>query len=605
MEVNKILKPLRHILSNLKKMLTIAWEMDKKLTLGYYATAALAAVTSLLTSIALAYLIDNLIAPQSGTVVTSIPLIILIVLGARYILSLISGISHWSLNQVYFDYIFRYKLQNELALKYYKKVSHLDIAHLEDPKTQDLITKARDTMLWQPPDFLRHFGYFFNSFVAFIAAFVILIPFGWWIPVIISISTIPLLVLRAKYGGVQWSIYGSGAPEVKKLWYFTWILSTPTAIREMKIFKSAEELLSKLKQTQEYLFRLNKKPVDTYVKILTFPPIFETMIVVAIAYFQLPHVLTGIITVGSFTLLINMMDSLQGNAESAVLNFGELYTRGLYVDHYFEVLALPQIIEDVEKPHLFDKVVPPKIEFKNVSFTYPNGTQVLKDVSFIIKPHENVAFVGENGAGKSTLIKLICRFYDVTEGEILVNGVNLKNIKLSHWYDFLGTLFQDFVQYHFTVSENIALGNPSKDSEEDVIKAAKKSGAYEFIQKLPKKFDTILGREFEDGEELSIGQWQKLAIARAFYEEAPILILDEPTSAIDAEAEYEIFTNLEKAYKDKTLILVSHRFSTVRNADKIFVVEHGEITERGTHEELLKLKGKYASMFLTQARGYQ
>lgn len=586
-------------------MLAIAWEMDKKLTIGYYATAALAAITSLLTSVALAFLIDNLITPQEGTLITSIPVIILIALGTRYILSLVSGISQWSLNQVYFDYIFRYRLQNQLAFRYYKKVSHLDVAYLEDPKIQDLITKARDTMLWQPPDFLRHFGYFFNSLVAFVAAFVILLPFGWWISVVISISTIPLLILRAKYGGVQWSIYGSGAPEVKKLWYFTWILSTPTAIREMKIFKSADELLSKLKQTQEYLFRLNKKPVDTYVKILTFPPIFETIIVVAIAYFFLPNVLAGIITIGSFTLLINMMDSLQGNAESAVLNFGELYSRGLYVDHYFEVLALTQIIRDVDSPHVFDKVFPPKIELKNVSFTYPNGAQVLKNISFSINPNENIAFVGENGAGKSTIIKLLCRFYDVTEGEILINGINLREIKLSNWYEFLGTLFQDFVQYHFTVRENIALGNPSKKSESDIVGAAKKSGAYEFIQKLPKKFDTMLGREFEEGEEPSVGQWQKLAIARAFYEEAPVLILDEPTSAIDAEAEYEIFTNLEKAYKDKTLILVSHRFSTVRNADKIFVVEHGEITERGSHEELLKLKGKYSSMFLTQAKGYQ
>jgi ABC-type multidrug transport system fused ATPase/permease subunit len=300
-----------------------------------------------------------------------------------------------------------------------------------------------------------------------------------------------------------------------------------------------------------------------------------------------------------------MIDQLNGNAVGFVINFGEMYEDNLYIDHYFEVLELPKKIEEVKKPVVFKKLKPPQIEFKNVSFRYPKGPSVLKDVSFIIKPEENVAFVGPNGAGKSTIIKLICRFYDVDKGEILVNGVNIKKLKLANWYKFMGTLFQDFVQYHFTVRENIALGDPTKQDEKLIREAAKKSGAYDFIEKLPKGFDQILGREFKKGEELSIGQWQELAIARAFYEEAPLLILDEPTSSIDAETEYRIFNNLQKAYREKTLILVSHRFSTVRNANKIFVIENGEITERGTHRELLSLKGKYAKMFELQAKGYQ
>jgi len=169
----------------------------------------------------------------------------------------------------------------------------------------------------------------------------------------------------------------------------------------------------------------------------------------------------------------------------------------------------------------------------------------------------------------------------------------------------MGTLFQDFVHYYFTVKDNIVLGDPTKQDEKLIIEAAKKAGAYEFIEKLPNKFDQVLGREYEGGEEPSVGQWQKLAIARAFYQSSPLLILDEPTSAIDAEAEYEIFNNLEKEYKNKTLILVSHRFSTVRNANKIFVIEHGQIIERGTHEHLMKEKGKYSHMFNTQAEGYK
>lgn len=605
MKINVVIDTGKSLSSSLKKIFALAWKMDKNLVIGYYGSAALSAITMLFTSFTLKYLVDNLITVQNASRTASVPFILIVVLGVRYIVSLIYSLTNWTFQQVYFDYLMRYKLQNYIGLKFYDKIAHLDIAHLEDSDTQNLITKVRDTMLWRLPDVLRNFSYFFTNIVSIIISIIVLLPFGWWIPIVIIIASIPLLYLRAKYGTVQWSIYSSGVPEGKKLWYFTWLLSTQTAIREMKIFKSSNALIQKFESTQNRLFDMNKVPVINYARILVFPPILETALLFFIAYTQLPFVLSGVMTVGSFTLLINMIDSLSGQTGAAVLNFGEMYTHSLFVDDFFKVQNLPRLIHEKKDPHVFALIKPPKIEFQNVTFSYPNSKPVLKNLSFVIEPGENIAFVGENGAGKSTIIKLICRFYDVTDGNILVNGVDIRDLKLSQWYEFLGTLFQDFVQYHFTVKENIALGNPDRRNDDAIIEAAKKSGAYDFIKDLPKKFDTQLGKDFVDGVELSIGQWQKLAIARAFYEEAPVLILDEPTSAIDAEAEFEIFNNLEKAYKDKTLILVSHRFSTVRNAHKIVVVEHGEIEEMGTHEELMKKNAKYAKMFLTQAKGYE
>ena len=300
-----------------------------------------------------------------------------------------------------------------------------------------------------------------------------------------------------------------------------------------------------------------------------------------------------------------MLEQLGSRSANASMFFAHLYEDNLYVNHYFDFLALPPFLPIAKNPVILKKIEPPKIEFRNVSFNYPNGPKVLDKVSFIIRPGESVALVGHNGAGKTTIVKLLCRFYDVSGGKILINGINIKNLDLSHWYKFLGTLFQEFVKYHFTVRENIFLGAPDKNDETAMKEAAVKSGAAEFIERLPKKYDQVLGKEFEDGEELSGGQWQKLAIARAFYEEPPVLILDEPTSAIDAEAEYEIFHNLEKQYKNKTLILVSHRFSTVRNANKIIVIDCGKIVESGSHQELMKLSGQYAKLFSIQAKGYQ
>jgi len=586
-------------------MLTLSWEMDKRVTFGYFFTAMLGALAPLIASLTLKYLIDNLLGNPMRPGIITIPLVIVVVLGIRYLLNLAENIIQWGLHIVYFDYLFRYKIQNELTRRFYDKLSNLDIAHLENHKTQDLISKTRDTLAWRPPDFLRQFAYFFSAFVSYTAAFIVLLPFGWWIPVIITLVTLPRLYLRAKYGTIQWSFYGSGAPQVRKIWYLTWLLATPEAIREMRIFQSQKTLIKRLKDVQEYLFNLNKKPLDNYLRQLIYPPILETIVLFVVAYAQLPNVLAGVISIGSFTLLINMIDQLSGSAANSIANFGEMYEHNLYVDYYFEVLELPKLIKEQLHPVVFEKISSPKIEFRNVSFQYPNGPKVLKDISFIINPGESAALVGVNGAGKSTIIKLVCRFYDVTDGKILINDVDIKELQLANWYSHMGTLFQDFVHYYLTVKDNIILGDPSKQDEALIREAAKKAGADEFLKKLPKKFDQALGREYEDGEELSVGQWQKLAIARAFYQSSPLLILDEPTSAIDAEAEYEIFNNLEKAYKDKTLILVSHRFSTVRNANKIFVIEDGEIVERGTHEQLIKKAGKYAHMFQTQAKGYQ
>lgn len=605
MQLKNSISILGHVFKNIKRMLQLVWKMDRRLVIKYYLTGGLAALFPLFVSLTMKWLIDSMISKELINGIASIPLIIIIFLGLRYLVFVGQDFVSWGLHSTYYDHLFRYKLQNELNRLFYQKLAYIDIAHMEDPKTQDLIAKAKDTFTWRPPDFLRNLSYSFTNFISYVSAFIILWPFGWWIPLLITLVSIPRLYLRAKYGAVQWSLYGSGAPEVKKLWYFSYLLASPTAIREMKIFQSQETLLSKFKEIQNFIFNLNKKPLDNYIRVLTYPGILESVILFSIAYLQLNNYFTGLMTLGTFTLMLSMIEQLSWSTVGFVITFGEVYEHNLYVDHYFDVLELPELIKEDENPIVFAKIAPPKIEFKNVSFQYVKGKTVLRNVSFVINPGENVAFVGPNGAGKSTIVKLLCRFYDVTDGEILINGQNLKKLKLSNWYEFMGTLFQDFVQYHFTAKDNIVLGNPKIVDEKRMKEAAVRSGAYDFIKKYPKGFDQMLGREFEEGEELSIGQWQKLAIARAFYEEAPLLVLDEPTSAIDAESEYDIFNNLQKAYKNKSLILVSHRFSTVRNADKIFVIENGTVTESGTHKELIKAKGKYAKMFSLQAIGYQ
>ncbi len=587
----------------LKKLLTFSLEADRRLTLEYYATAALGALAPVGAGVAIMYLIDAFLVPAAGGT-PSLPWIVVVVLAARSLLIGVESFVTWHWNRLYVDFLLRWRLQNALNLQYFSKLANLDLAHLEDPEVQNLLTKARDTFPWRVPDFVRLSSYFFSALVTWGSIFAILSPFGWWIPVAITLASVPRLWVRTRWGNFQWSIYGSGAPNVKRLWYFMWILSWPPAIREARIHGASWPLLEKFKETQKSLFDLNRVPLDRFMRLIVFPILFETGVLFAIAVWKAPDVLVAAMTLGAFTLLVNLLDRMGIAMVQIVTNLGQLHENGLYVDHFFEVLALPKIVTEAPDAVELSNTVPPRIVFQNVHFAYPNGREVLHDVSFTIEPGEKFALVGPNGAGKTTIVKLLCRFYDPTGGRILVNGIDLRNLRLENWYRHLGTLFQDIVQFHFSVRENIFLGDPTRTDETRMRLAAERSGAAAFIEGLPKKYDQALGRQFEEGEELSTGQWQKLSIARAFYREAPILILDEPTSAVDAEAEFEIFNHLEKAYEDKTVVLISHRFSTVRNADRIVVLDEGRIIERGSHEDLLALDGRYAGMFKTQARGY-
>lgn len=601
----KPLASMKNVFENLKRLLLVAWTTDKFLTVGYYASAGISAIFPIITSYIYKIFIDEIIKNQN--ISPTIPIIVIVVLGSRYLVSLIWDFFSWVLKETYFDYLLRYKLQNRLNTLFCEKLSNMDISKLEDPKIQDLITKAKDTLTWRPPDFLRAFSYVFNNLVAFVSTFILLLVYGIWIPILITLLGIPRLFIRAKMGQLQWSIWGSGAPEVRKLWHLQWILTHKNTIVESRVFQSSSSLIQRYKQTQDHLFSKNKEPLNRFVKIASLPQVAEMGILFVFAYFKLPDVLNGSMSVGEFSFFVELLSRLADSVGGMVGNFGWMYENNLYVNHLFDVLNVKNIVFDKENPiRIPHDPYPPTIEFKNVSFKYPGApAKTLKNLNFIIKSGENVALVGKNGAGKTTIVKLLCRFYDADSGEILINGVNIKDVSRADWYTYIGTLFQEFVHYDFSVKDNIVMADPEHVDKNRLIEAARKSGALEFIDELPEKFDQQLGKEYEGGIELSQGQWQKIAITRAFYEGAPVLILDEPTSAIDAETEYEIFQNLEKFYKDKTLFLISHRFSTVRNADKIIVLDKGKIIEEGNHTSLISKKGVYKRMFEKQALGYK
>lgn len=310
-------------------------------------------------------------------------------------------------------------------------------------------------------------------------------------------------------------------------------------------------------------------------------------------------------TVGDISMFINSFERARGEISNILNRFNNLFEESLHFNDYLKFMGLKPKVIDSPLAKSLDKIE--VIEFKNVDFCYlPEEPLVLKSVSFKVNPEEKIALVGENGAGKTTIVKLLCRFYDVDKGEILINGENIRNYKIKDLRGQIGAIFQDFNRYELTAKENIGFGEVGKIGDTDKIKAAaQKAEAAEFIEKLPQGYDNYLGRRFEGGVDLSIGQWQKVALARAFFREASVLILDEPTASLDAESEYKIFKKFLDLVEGRIALLISHRFSTVKLADRIIVISKGEIKEQGSHQELMVKNGIYAKLFRLQAEAYE
>jgi ATP-binding cassette subfamily B protein len=315
----------------------------------------------------------------------------------------------------------------------------------------------------------------------------------------------------------------------------------------------------------------------------------------------------GGITLGDMVMYFGAFQRGLGYLRQLLGNLAALYENNLFISNFYEFLDLAPKIKEPLKPSPLPRPMKQGIVLDHVSFKYPSGNrEVLKDISLSIRPDEVVALVGENGSGKTTLMKLLCRLYDPLRGTITIDGIDLRQFETKLLRQEISIIFQDYAQYYLTARENIWFGNIELSPDSEKIKAATKhAGADSLISSLPKKYETILGKWFEDGEELSIGEWQKIALARAFLRESQFIVLDEPASSLDAKTEYEVFKRFRKLREGRAAVLISHRFSTVRMADRIFVFHEGKIIESGSHEELVRYAGKYANLFEKQSQFYK
>lgn len=495
---------------------------------------------------------------------------------------------------------------NETSVKLIRHAAKLDLYQFENPNFYDKLERARrqttgrtvlmSQVLSQVQDFIT---------VLFLGAG--LVAFNPWLILILVIAVIPSFLGESHFNQRTYSLTRSWTPERRELDYLRYIGASDQTAKEVKIFNLADFIARRFKKLSDDYYMANRSLATKRALWGSLLSSLGTLSYYGAYLFIILQTVNGTITVGTLTFLSGSFDRMRNMLQSIMTRFSRIAEGALYLQDLFDFFELKPDISNSEKVVSFPQRLEKGFTFENVSFKYPNSPNwAIRNLSFHLEAGEKLALVGENGAGKTTLVKLLSRLYEPTEGRILIDGVDIKNYDLGELRANIGVIFQDYIRFQMRASENIAIGNIEAVEDLSTIEmAAEKSLADTVVEALPERYHQMLGRRFEDGMDLSGGQWQKIALARAYMRDAQLLILDEPTSALDARAEHEVFLRFSELIAGKTAVLISHRFSTVRMADRILFLEHGQLLELGSHEELLAKNGKYAELFRLQARGYQ
>ncbi|MEM7578840.1 MAG: ABC transporter ATP-binding protein [Mastigocoleus sp.] len=487
-----------------------------------------------------------------------------------------------------------------------EKALSLQLTQFENSEFYDKMTNARREASSRPLSLVnRTFG-LVQSGLSLVTYGALLIGFSGWAVVMLILAAMPAFFAETRFAGQAFRLFRWRAPETRQQRYLETLVAREDFAKEVKLYQLGEMLLGRYQGLFNQLYGEDRdltlrRGLWSYLLSLLSTAAFY------VAYgWIVVEAVVGRISLGDMTMYLTVFRQGQNTFSAALTSIGGMYEDNLYLSNLYEFLE-----EEVPKSwgrEVRGKIPDDGIRFENVTFTYPGSTKpALENISFHLQPGEKLAIVGENGSGKTTLIKLLTRLYHPDSGRILLDGLNLQEWDIDVLRQRIGVIFQNFVRYQFTVGENIGVGDVERlEEKESWETAAEKGMAKSFINNLPNRFDAQLGKWFKDGQELSGGQWQKIALSRAFMrDKADILVLDEPTSAIDPQAEFEVFQRLRSLTKNQIVFLISHRFSTVRMADKILVINGGKVIEEGNHQELLAAKGLYAKLFSLQAAGYK
>lgn len=508
----------------------------------------------------------------------------------------------------FFERMLQLRLTNQIQRKIIDRAALLDFAFYESPKFYDRLQRAQREAGLRPFTTLRSAVASLSVLSTLLSYAIVLATLEWWLVPLVAAIAIPGLAVRTRYGRLGYFMIYRRTHDERVRRYLEEVLTSDRHAKEVRLFGLAEYLVGRWQDLFDGFYRKDMDLARRRMAAELAAALVQTAAGIGFYVFAIYRTITDpAVTVGSLVMYTQAMERSIGSVSGMFNIIADLYSNNLYIRDLFEFLEQRPTVVAPSSVVAVPSPIRKGVTFDRVGFTYP-GTDVpvLQDVSFTIHPGERVAVVGENGAGKTTLIKLLARLYDTSEGRILVDGIDIRNVDPVEWQRQIGIVFQDYVRYHLTARENVGFGQI--DVMDDIARieaAATLSGAMDIVSRLARGWENVLGKRFEEGQELSGGEWQQIALARAFLRDAQILVLDEPTASLDANQEYKTFVKFNDLTRGKTTILISHRFSTVRMVERILVVEQGRIVESGSHAELVDLRGRYAHMFRRQAQGYR
>lgn len=495
---------------------------------------------------------------------------------------------------------------NFTSVKIMEHAATLDLEQIEDSEFYDKLERARQQTVGRTM-LLSQVMSQMQDLISMIFLVTGLFAFNPWLILILIIAILPAFLGESHFNSQNYSLTRSQTPERRELDYLRYLGASDETAKEVKIFNLGDFIIGRFKTLSDKFYKDNSKLAVKRSVWGSFFSILGTIGYYAAYIFIIIRTVNGSLSVGDLTFLAGSFRQLRTLTEGILSRFTSISQGAIYLNDFIDFFAIQPVITITPNPIPFPNPIRQGFTFENVGFKYRHTEAwANRYLNFTLHPGETLALVGENGAGKTTLVKLLARLYEPTEGRILLDGIDLREYDPAALRLNIGVIFQDYLRYQMTLSNNIAVGNIQELGNEELIKtAAKGSTADALAAKLPNFYEQALGKRFNNGVELSGGEWQKVALARIYMKESQVLILDEPTAALDARAEYEVFQRFAQITKGKSAVLISHRFSTARLADRILVLDKGQVLEVGTHKELLDLKGRYAELFNLQAKGYQ
>jgi len=505
-----------------------------------------------------------------------------------------------------FDSLIGEKFANATSVQIMQHAAQLDLEQFEDSQFYDKLERARQQtngrtillaqVLSQVQDVIT---------ITFLGAG--LIAFNPWLLLLLLVAVIPAFLGESHFNNRGYALSRRQTPERREIDYIRYVGASDETAKEIKVFDLSGFFIERFRTLSNKFYEANKKLAKQRASWGTFFSFLGTAGYYGAYVYIIRQAVTGSLSIGDVTFLAGSFRQMRGLLEGILSRFTAVSQGAIYLKDFFDFFEIKPKIPVTLKPIPFPRPIREGFVFENVGFKYANSERwANRHLNFTLKAGEKLALVGENGAGKTTLVKLLSRLYDPTEGRILLDGYDLREYDLQDLRRNIGVIFQDFLRYQMLASQNIAVGDVAQQQNKPlIVSSAEQSLANTVIEKLPGKYEQQLGKRFNNGVDLSGGEWQKIALARAYMKDAQLLILDEPTAALDARAEYEVFQRFSDLTKGKTAVLISHRFSTVRMADRILVLNRGELEEIGSHAELLQKNGRYAELFLLQAKGYQ